>query len=330
MSYMAKPIVDTLKADKRLRREGYVYHFIESIVKEFPNGEICVEIPESVRSMKVYLLHSPALPDPNTGIIELILTVDAIERAWADQLIVLATLLPYFRQDRREKKKDGPPKRVPISAKVIAKILNMYPIVRGTITLDFHVEQAPAFFDRATDDLDGRLIFVKHLRKIFRNDFSNVVVSSTDIGGGKRAQRTSHSLMTPLGTIMKGRKDNSKVENIGYIGDDVRGRDVILVDDILDTCNTIVSATQTLLSRGAKSVMAVGTHGLFSIDKKGSSAEDKLRDCGAKVVILDTIPRSEAYLKANASWLTVLPITDFLTQVICESHRPGGSVSSIT
>ncbi|MDE1875122.1 MAG: ribose-phosphate pyrophosphokinase [Patescibacteria group bacterium] len=324
MSPMARQITTKLQNDPVLRENGHVYEHIEFTTRVFPSGELLPEIPLSVRSKRVYLLHCPALPEPNVGYMELLLVLNALKLAWVESATVVAPYLPYFRQDRK-----ADDQRVPISARVIADLIKATGIVKGIITMDLHVDQEQAFFDCPTQNLSGRAVFGPYLRQwlgIKRIPLDRVIVSSTDLGGSKRAQRFARAIdpSIPVGTLLKERKAGSEVDSLGYIGPDVRDKTVILYDDMIDTGHSIVAGVQALNERSADEVIVCGTHGVFS-----GGAEELLRRAHATTIALDTIPRRGSFYHRNCGWLKVLSIADYLTDVIRESHRDGGSVSAI-
>lgn len=323
MSPIARHVTKWLASSHALQIEGHTYEHIELDVKTFANGEILPRIPASVRSKRVYLFHSPQLPNPNAGLMELFLTINALKLAWVEDIVLVLPFIPYGRQDKKEDDE-----RVPISARAIADMLTMSGKVRGIISMDFHVEQIPGFFSCPTQNLSARSIFAEYFQTRFAGDFSNVIVSSTDMGGGKKAQRFADKLEVPVGTLLKARTKGALVENKGYIGPDLEGKSVILGDDILDTANSMITGIKTVRDRGAKEVLVYCSHGVFS-PKGESTAESKLKEAGAEVVSLDTIPRDHDYRLANKDWLTVLSVADYLAKVVCENHRSGGSVSSL-
>jgi ribose-phosphate pyrophosphokinase len=329
MSPIARSITQKLHENEALRQEGFEYQHIELATTFFRSGELMPELPESVRSMQVYLFHCPFWPNANAGLMEIFLATNAIRLASAEKLTIVPTYIPYLRQDRKDEK-DGKVRRVPISAKVIANFLFSDPIVKELISFDMHAEQEEGFFPGPAQNLAGRRLFADYFNDMFNGDFTDVHVCSTDLGGGKRVQRLAHLMDPdiPVGILLKGRQKGEKVKTLGYIGDDVRGKTVILNDDMFDSGNSTITGINTLMERGAKEVIACATHGIFVPDDDGP-AEEKFKKLGARVITLDTIPRSEAYRRENESWLTTLPIDEFLARVICESHRAGGSINAV-
>ncbi len=256
---------------------------------------------------------------------ELFLTINAIKLARARDLVLVLPFIPYFRQDRKEDTE-----RVPISARVVADMLTMSGIVKDIVTMDLHVEQEQAFFSCPTQNLSGQVILAQYFRDRFGGDFSKVVVSSTDLGGGKRAQRLAQKLGSnvKVDTLLKSRNDDASVKTLGFIGPDLTDMTVLLSDDMVDTGGSTIAGIDALLQRGAKEVIPCFSHPIFS-PKGGKTAEQKFRAAGAHVVALDTIPRSKEYYAENSDWLTVLSTADYLAKVVCESHRSGGSVSAL-
>ncbi len=332
MSPIAESVTRQLVQNEQLRAEGFEYHHIELRTMYFPSGEVMPKIVETIRSAWVYLFHCPYWPNTNTGLMEILLATHAIGLASADKLTIISPYFPYTRQDRRYEDEDGEIQRVPISSRRIGDFIYRDRVVRNFITFDLHSEQGEAFFDGPVQNLPGRRIFVDYFREKFANDFSNVVICSTDVGGSKRIERLANALDPdmPIGIIRKSRKKDSvsQVKTLGYIGDDVRGKVVILNDDILDSGNSMIAAIKAIMELGAKEVIATATHGTLVSDEHGT-AESKFKALGVEVKILDTIPRSQQYRDENASWLEMLPIDDFLGRVVCETHRSGGSINQI-
>lgn len=333
MASIAREVASTLAKNEDLKDEGYEYEFIELSTKEFANGEILPQIPESVRSKIVYLFHCPALPDPNRGFMELFLTLNALKLSWTREVVLVLPFMPYFRQDRKDDAE-----RVPISARAIADMVTMTGIVRGVITMDLHVEQEQGFFSCPTQNLSGRAILAPYFRERFAAEILTglLAVSSTDLGGGKRAQRLANAIdpRISVGTLLKNRNADATVTSLGFIGESIKGKTVILSDDMIDTGNSTITGIKALYEHGAKHVIASASHGIFSTkpdfaDPTAKQAETKFRNVGAEVITLDTIPRTGRYLHENADWLKVIPTGDYLAKVICESHRANGSVSAL-
>ncbi len=318
MSGAAKSVTE------KLRNIHDHYSHIAAEYKTFPNGEVSVRIPETVRSQEVYFFHSLFHPDPNTGIMKMLLTNNAVSLASAKSLVLVLLYMPYLRQDR----KDRP--RVPISARVLADLIETNKSVKRIITMDMHVEQEEGFFSIPVDNLRGAVLHAEYFREVLNNDFSNVMVVAPDFGAAVRARRFAKLLGedVPVGILEKERVGKGGVITHNLIGEDPTGKDLILYDDMIDTGGTILTGAKALYERGANRVCICATHGIFSPTAE-STAEEKFIEAQVPVVVTGSIPRSTDYLMKHASWLTVLPVEDLLAKVLHESDRHGGSVSSL-
>lgn len=222
----------------------------------FPDGETFFEILESVRGKKVFVLQSIA-HHPNDYLMELLIATDALKRASAKEIIAIIPYFGYCRQDR----KDRP--RTPITAKLVADLLATAGVTR-VIVMDLHAEQVEGFFDIPVDHLTAR----KLLAEAVKNDgFSGkqgnqAIVVAPDIGGIKVARAFSKELGADFAVIDKHRLNASQVEVLNLIGD-VKGKDVLLADDMCSTGATLVSAAKACQEKGAKRIIAAVTHGLF-------------------------------------------------------------------
>jgi len=222
----------------------------ELITTIFSNGEIKVDLDESVREHKAIIVGS--LNNSN-DIIEMLMAGNAAKGASAKEVIALIPHLPYMRQDR----KDTP--RTAIGAKVIAKMISSE--FDQVITMDLHADQIEGFFDIPVTHVEGRDVFVPFIKNNF--ELNDLMIVSPDVGGAKRAKRFSSDLNIPLAIINKEREVANKVSSMDLMGD-VTGKKVILVDDMVDTGGSLVKAVETLLENGAKEVMACISHGVLS------------------------------------------------------------------
>jgi ribose-phosphate pyrophosphokinase len=284
----------------------------------FANGEIGVMIPENVRCRHVYLLHPLQYPDPNIAFMGMLIIADALTRASAASITLILPYIPYLRQDRKDKP------HVPITARLIADMIEINKKIERIITFDMHVDQEQGFFKIPIDPFPGSIAHAAYFRERFRNNFSNVTVVSADVGSIVRSQRFGDKLGSdiPLVILEKKRKNGKTVvENI--IGPSIMGRDVILYDDMIDTGGTIIASIDFLKERRPRSIHIAATHGLFS---KG--AEGNFQNKGAQISILPTIPRTEEYWKKHRSWLTPLPIESLLAEAIYRSYV-GESISDL-
>ena len=220
--------------------------------KKFSDGEIKVEINETVRGRSIILVSSLSSSD---DILELLMASSAAHGAGAKEVIALIPYLAYMRQDR----KDAP--RTAIGAKVIAKLIECVGI-DSLITLDLHAEQIEGFFDIPVTHLYGRSVFCPFIKKNFE-DLSDFMIVSPDVGGAKRAKKFASKLGLPLAIINKEREKVNEVSHMELMGD-VKGKKVILVDDMVDTAGSLCKATDLLLEKGATEVFACITHGVLS------------------------------------------------------------------
>lgn len=240
--------------------------------KKFADGEIKVELLESVRGKNIILITSLTSSD---DIIELMMAADAAIRASVKKIFALITYPSYMRQDR----KDVP--RTAIGAKVIARMIESTGI-KEVITVDLHVSQIEGFFDIPVTHLEGRSFFYQHIKEKFNTEDSIIV--SPDLGGAKRAKKFASKLGLPLAIINKEREMANEVASMELIGN-VEGKNVIIVDDMVDTAGSLCKAADLLLENGANEVSACITHGIFSGPAKERIKNSKLK----KLYVTDTI-----------------------------------------
>src|SRR6478609_10739646 len=241
--------------------------------QQFSDGEMSPFLTESVRGHEVFIIQSTFPPSDN--LMELLLMVDAAIRASAKSVNVVIPYFGYARQDRKEKP------RVAIAAKLIANLMSAAGADR-IMTCDLHADQIQSFFDIPVDHLDGNYIFVPYLKSL---GLKNIMFASPDVGGIKRARSFAKFFDAELAVCDKYRKEANKIESMRLIGE-VEGKDVILIDDLVDTGGTICKAAELLKSKGATSVRAVCTHAVLSgnaYDVIGNSVLEEM-------VVSDTIP----------------------------------------
>lgn len=219
--------------------------------EKFPDGEISMELLESVRGKQVYVVQSVAM-QPNEYWMELLILVDALRRASAKSIIAVMPYFGYCRQDRKDKP------RVPITAKLVANLLTQAGVTR-LMTMDLHAEQVQGFFDIPVDHLYARPLIVEAVK---REGFKNGIVVAPDIGSVKIARAYADELGVDFAVVDKHRISSSQVEVQNLIGD-VKGKDVLLADDICSTGGTIASAAKACHEKGANRIFAAVTHGLF-------------------------------------------------------------------
>jgi len=221
-------------------------------VKRFSDGEISVQISESVRGRDVFIVQSTGAPS-NDNLMELLIMTDALRRSSASSITAVVPYYGYARQDR----KAAP--RVPITAKLVADLYETAGIDR-VVTIDLHAGQIQGFFNIPVDNLYGSIVFKEYVQS---KKLPNPIVASPDIGGVARARYFAKQLGLEMVIVDKRREKANESEVMNIIGD-VEGKDVIIVDDMVDTAGTMVKAAAALKAKGATSVMAIATHGVLS------------------------------------------------------------------
>jgi ribose-phosphate pyrophosphokinase len=227
---------------------------VDANITKFADGEISVEIYESIRGEDVFIVQSTSYP-VNDNLMELLVIIDALKRASAKSITAVIPYFGYARQDR----KSAP--RTPITAKLVANLLTTAG-VNKIITLDLHATQIQGFFDIPVDNLFGNILFVEDIKANFK-DLSNVIVVSPDIGGVLRARSVAKWLESDLAIIDKRRPKAGVSEVVNIIGD-VAGKHCLLIDDIADSAGTLCNSANALAKHGALDVYAYVTHGVFS------------------------------------------------------------------
>src|SRR5574344_489031 len=263
-------------------------------LNKFSDGEISVQITQSVRGQDVYIIQPTCAPT-NDNLMELLIMIDALKRSSAKSINAVIPYYGYARQDR----KAAP--RVPISAKLVADLLEKAGINR-VVTIDLHAAQIQGFFNIPADNLFGSILFVNYIKS---KNLKNPIIASPDIGGVARARHYADKLGYDLVIVDKKREKANESQVMNIIGD-VKGKDVILVDDMVDTAGTLVKAAEVLKEKGANSVMACCTHGVLN-----------------ELVISDTIPT-----KKDAKKITVLTASTIIGEAIRRIHN-NESVNSI-
>lgn len=249
-------------------------------VGRFSDGEVTVEIKQNVRARDVFVVQSTCAPT-NDSLMELLIMVDALKRASAERISAVIPYFGYARQDRRPRST-----RVPISAKVVANLLETVGVAR-VLTMDLHADQIQGFFDIPVDNIYASPILLNDLRQ---KQYEDLLVVSPDVGGVVRARALAKELGCDLAIIDKRRPKANVSEVMNIIGD-VENRNCIIMDDMIDTAGTLLKAAEVLKERGAKKVYAYCTHPIFS-----GPAVDRISSGAAldEVVVTNTIPLSEA------------------------------------
>ena len=244
-------------------------------IKPFPDGETFVKVEENVRGEEVFIVQ-PTSPPTNHNLMELFIIIDALRRASAKRITAVLPFYGYARQDR----KDQP--RVPITAKLVANLL----VAAGAnriLTIDLHAQQIQGFFDIPVDHLYAAPVMYEYLR---RKNLKDLVVVSPDVGGLKMAHAYSQVLEAGLAIVAKRRKSATDVESIAVIGD-IKGKNVLLVDDLTETAGTLTQAASLLKKKGAKNILACVSHAILNeigIERLRKSVIDEL-------ITTDTVQR---------------------------------------
>ena len=276
---------------------------LETTAYDFANGEMYVRYTEPVRGADAFVMQAHTEPI-NKWIMEQLIMVDAMKRASARSITVVAPFLGYSRQDKKHRGRE------PISCRLVFDLLKTAGADR-IMSVDLHAAQSQGFFDGPVDHLIAMPVLVDYIRDRFSNQLDNVAVVSPDAGRIRVAEQWAQRLGGgPLAFVHKTRditRPNQAVAN--RVVGDVAGKDCVLVDDLIDTAGTIAGACNVLKDAGAKSVTVVATHGVLS-----GPAVDRLKNCGAREVVLtDTVPIPE---EKRWDGLTVLSIAPLLASAI--------------
>ena len=266
----------------------------KSKVSKFSNGEISVDIDESVRGAHVFVVQPTADP-VNDSLMELLIMIDAFKRASAGKITAVIPHYAYARQDRKAKA------RQPITAKLVANLIRTAGADR-VLTMDLHATQIQGFFDIPVDHLEGVPLIANYIKEL-DIDPEELVAVSPDIGGVKRARNFAEKLHIPLAIVDKRRLKPNVSEVMNVIGD-IKGKKVVMIDDMIDTAGSIVNAAEALMKMGAKEVYASCTHPVLS----GPAIERIQNSCIKELVVLDTIALPEEKRIDKIKVLSVAPI----------------------
>jgi len=295
-------MVFTGNANPKLAQDVAKYlhiHLGRATVGRFSDGEVMVEILENVRGKDVFVVQSTCAPT-NDSLMEVMVMVDALKRASAGRITAALPYFGYARQDRRPRSA-----RVAITAKVVADMLSSAGVDR-VLTMDLHSDQIQGFFDIPVDNIYASPIL---LSDVWKQNYQNLIVVSPDVGGVVRARALAKQLEADLAIIDKRRPKPNVAKVMNIIGD-VVGRTCLIMDDMVDTANTLCEAANALKEKGAARVLAYCTHPVLSgpaIDRIENSAIDEL-------VVTDTIPLSEAARKCMR--IRQLSVAELLAETI--------------
>ena len=275
------------------------------LFSRYSDGEFQPSFEESIRGTRIFIIGSTH-PGPE-NLMEMLLMIDAAKRASARHI---TAVMPYFgwaRQDRKDKP------RVPIAAKLVAKMLETAGATR-IITMDLHADQIQGFFEKPVDHLFASTLFLPYLKNLGLNDLT---IASPDMGGSKRAYAYSKALDCDVVVCYKQRAKANVISHMELIGD-VQGKNVVLVDDMVDTAGTLTKAADLMMERGATSVRAITTHGLLSGDAYEKIEKSKLTE----LIITDSIP-----IEIKSDKVKVLSCANLFADVMDKVHN-NNSISS--
>ena len=263
-------------------------------ILRFSDGEFQPSYEETVRGSDVFIIQSTFPPTEN--LFELLLMIDAAKRASATQIIAVMPYFGYARQDRKDKP------RVAIGAKLVANLLSAAGATR-IVTMDLHADQIQGFFNFPVDHLYASSIFLPYIQSL---NLPNLTMAAPDMGGTKRANAYAKYLKTEIVICYKQRTKANVIDSMTLIGD-VEGRDIMLVDDLIDTGGTLTKAADMMLDRGAKSVRAVCTHAVLS----GKAYENIEKSGLTELIVTNTIP-----LTKQCSKIKVLSVSELFAKVL--------------
>ena len=264
----------------------------EAFVGRFNNGEVQIMIDESVRGKDVFIIQPTSYP-VNDNLMELMVMADALKRASARHITAVVPYYGYARQDRKTRGRE------PITAKLVANLMQTSGITR-LVTIDLHAGQIQGFFDVPVDHLYGASILAKYINK---KNLEDVIVVSPDLGGVTRARDLADRIGAPIAIIEKKRPEPGVAKVMNLIGD-VKGKNCIIVDDIVDTAGSLVEGAKALEAFGAKSVMAAVTHAVLTDPASERIANSNIKE----LIVTNTMPLPENCKLDNVTQLSVAPL----------------------
>ena len=264
----------------------------EAFVGRFNNGEVQIMIDESVRGKDVFIIQPTSYP-VNDNLMELMVMADALNRASARHITAVVPYYGYARQDRKTRGRE------PITAKLVANLMQTSGITR-LVTIDLHAGQIQGFFDVPVDHLYGASILAKYINE---KDLEDVIVVSPDLGGVTRARDLADRIGAPIAIIEKKRPEPGVAKVMNLIGD-VKGKNCIIVDDIVDTAGSLVEGAKALKEFGAKSVMAAVTHAVLTDPASERIANSNIKE----LIVTNTMPLPENCKLDNVTQLSVAPL----------------------
>ena len=264
----------------------------EAFVGRFNNGEVQIMIDESVRGKDVFIIQPTSYP-VNDNLMELMVMADALKRASARHITAVVPYYGYARQDRKTRGRE------PITAKLVANLMQTSGITR-LVTIDLHAGQIQGFFDVPVDHLYGASILAKYINE---KNLEDVIVVSPDLGGVTRARDLADRIGAPIAIIEKKRPEPGVAKVMNLIGD-VKGKNCIIVDDIVDTAGSLVEGAKALEAFGAKSVMAAVTHAVLTDPASERIANSNIKE----LIVTNTMPLPENCKLDNVTQLSVAPL----------------------
>ena len=264
----------------------------EAFVGRFNNGEVQIMIDESVRGKDVFIIQPTSYP-VNDNLMELMVMADALKRASARHITAVVPYYGYARQDRKTRGRE------PITAKLVANLMQTSGITR-LVTIDLHAGQIQGFFDVPVDHLYGAAILAKYINE---KNLEDVIVVSPDLGGVTRARDLADRIGAPIAIIEKKRPEPGVAKVMNLIGD-VKGKNCIIVDDIVDTAGSLVEGAKALKEFGAKSVMAAVTHAVLTDPASERIANSNIKE----LIVTNTMPLPENCKLDNVTQLSVAPL----------------------
>ncbi len=274
--------------------KAYGAHLGNVSFSYFSDGEFQPSFEETVRGADVFIIQSTVPPSDN--LFELLLMIDAAKRASARNIVAVIPYFGHARQDRKDKP------RVPIGAKLVANLLSAAGVNR-IMTMDLHADQIQGFFEVPVDHLYASTLFIPYIQSL---NLPNLIMASPDMGGTKRANAYAKHLGCEVVVCYKQRKKANEIENMFVIGD-VEGKDIVLVDDMVDTAGTLCKAADLMIDKGANSVRAVCTHAILSGKAQEKVQQSKLTE----LIVTDTVP-----FEIKSEKIKVIGVADLFADVI--------------
>ncbi|MBE1292498.1 MAG: ribose-phosphate diphosphokinase [Rhodobacteraceae bacterium] len=307
-----KPLASAIARRMSMHRGSNV-NLIDARVERFNDAEIFVEVYDNVRGEDMFIIQSTSNP-ANDNLMELLIMADALRRSSASRITAVIPYFGYARQDRRTKA------RTPITAKLVANMMVEAGIER-ILTMDLHAAQIQGFFDIPVDNLYASPVFALDILSQFKDNLSDVMVISPDVGGVARARELAKRINAPLAIVDKRREKPGEVAEMTVIGN-VQGKKCIIVDDICDTAGTLCKAAEVLIEHGATEVHSYISHGVLS----GPAIERITNSVMKSLVITDSIEPTEAV--KGAANIRIVPTAPMFAQAILNTAN-GTSVSSL-